>query len=155
MFPGSIKLLKISCFKETILSAKQQRLITKMIGSYISHFEMLQILPCEMLREYYAAKFKNREYYAAKFLNNKTNPKHAWKTVNEILGRSQKQDAVNEIKLPEKIVTSTRELVNVFNDYFTHVGPKLAEKIEYTKTAVALETLFLNMNQLRDSLSNL
>ena len=61
----------------------------------------------------------------------KTNPKHAWKTVSEILGRSQKQDTVNEIKLPEKTVTSTRELVNVFNDYFTHVGPKLAEKIEY------------------------
>ena len=94
-----------------------------MFGSYIGHFEMLQILPCKMLR---------REYYAAKFLNNKTNPKHAWKTViNEILGRSQKQDTVNEIKLPEKTVTSTRELVNVYNDYFTHVGPKLAEKIEY------------------------
>ena len=56
---------------------------------------------------------------------------HAWKTVNEILGRSRKQDTVNEIKLPGKTVTSTRELVNVFNDYFTHVGPKLAEKIEY------------------------
>ena len=78
-----------------------------------------------------ALRNAKREYYAAKFLNNKTNPKHAWKTVNEILGRSQKQDAVNEIKLPEKTVTSTRELVNVFNDYFTHVGPKLAEKIEY------------------------
>ncbi|CAB4023857.1 Hypothetical predicted protein, partial [Paramuricea clavata] len=30
-----------------------------------------------------------------------------------------------------KTVTSTTELVNVFNDYFTDVGPKLAEKIEY------------------------
>ena len=78
-----------------------------------------------------ALRNAKREYYAAKFLNNKTKRKHAWKTVNEILGRSQKQDTVNEIKLPEKTVTSTRELVNVFNDYFTHVGPKLAEKIEY------------------------
>ena len=88
-----------------------------------SHFEMLQIL--------IALRNAKREYYAAKFLNNKTKPKHERKTVNQILGRSQKQDAVNEIKLPEKTVTSTRELVNVFNEYFTYVGPKIAEKIEY------------------------
>ena len=61
-----------------------------------------------------ALRNAKREYYAAKFLNNKTNPKHAWKTVNKILGRSQKQDTVNEIKVPEKTVTSSRELVNVF-----------------------------------------
>jgi hypothetical protein len=66
---------------------------------------MLQILPCD--------RNAKREYYATKFLNNKTNPKHAWKTVNvnnEILGRSQKQNIVNEINLPEKTVTSTSEL---------------------------------------------
>ena len=78
-----------------------------------------------------ALRNAKREYYATKFLNNKTNPKYAWKTVNEILGRSQKLNIVNEINLPEKTVTSTTELINVFNDYFTDVGPKLAEKIEY------------------------
>ena len=76
-----------------------------------------------------ALRNAKREYYATKFLNNKTNPKHAWKTVNEILG-SQKQNIVNEINLPEKTVTSNSELVNVFNDYFTDVGPKLAEQIK-------------------------
>ena len=75
-----------------------------------------------------------KEYYATKFLNSKTNPKHAWKTVNDILGRSRKQNIVNEMNLPGKTVTSTRELVNVFNDYFTDVGPTLAEKIEYEHT---------------------
>ena len=75
-----------------------------------------------------------KEYDATKFLNSKTNPKHAWKTVNDILGKSQKQNIVNEINLPGKTVTSTRELVNVFNDYFTDVGPTIAEKIEYEHT---------------------
>ena len=101
-----------------------------------------------------ALRNAKREYYATKYLNNKTNPKHAWKTVNEILGRSQKQNIVNEINLPEKTVTSTGELVNVFNDYFTDVGPKLAEKLN-TNTTVAFEISFLNMNQLRDLFSNL
>ena len=63
-----------------------------------------------------ALRNAKREYYATKFLNNKTNPKHAWKTVNEI-------------NLAEKTVTSTSELVNVFNDYFSDVCPKLAEKM--------------------------
>jgi hypothetical protein len=55
-----------------------------------------------------ALRNAKRECYATKFLNNKTNPKHAWKTVNEILGRSQKQNIVNEINLPEKTFTSTK-----------------------------------------------
>jgi hypothetical protein len=79
----------------------------------------------------YTLRVISHKQLCNKFLNNKTNPKHAWKTVNERLGRSQKQNIVNEINLPEKTVTSTSELVNVFNDYFTDVGPKLAEKIEY------------------------
>ena len=88
-----------------------------------------------------ALRNAKRKYYATKFLNSKSNPKHAWKTVNEILGRSRIQDTGNGIKLPEKTVTSTRELVNILNDYFTDVGPKRAEKIN-TKTIVALEILF-------------
>ncbi len=54
-----------------------------------------------------ALRNAKREYYARKFLNNKTNPKHAWKTFNEILGRSQKQSIVNEINSLDRIVTST------------------------------------------------
>jgi formaldehyde-activating enzyme involved in methanogenesis len=34
-----------------------------------------------------ALRNAKREYYATKFLNNKTNPKHAWKTVYKILGK--------------------------------------------------------------------
>ena len=74
------------------------------------------MLPCEILR----GNIRHQNSSITKLTQ----------TVNEILGRSQKQDTVNEIKLQEKTVTSTRELVDVCNDYFTNVGPKLAEKIE-------------------------
>ena len=72
-----------------------------MIGSCTSHLEMLQILSCEMLK-------------GNTMQQNSSITRHAWKTVNEILGRSQKQNIVNEINLPEKTVTSTGELVKVF-----------------------------------------
>ncbi len=61
----------------------------------------------------------------------KNNPKNAWKTINEILGRSRKQNTVDEIKLPAKTITSTDEIVDVFNDYFINVNPKLAETAQY------------------------
>ena len=36
---------------------------------------------------------------------------------------------INEIKLPGKTVTSTDELVDIFNDHFSNIGPKIAESI--------------------------
>ncbi|CAB4024243.1 Hypothetical predicted protein, partial [Paramuricea clavata] len=70
-----------------------------------------------------------RDYYANKFTNNKQNPKYAWRTINDILGRNRKQTTINEIKLPGKTVTSTDDLVDIFNDHFSNIGPKLAESI--------------------------
>ena len=37
---------------------------------------------------------------------------------------------IKEIKLPEKTVTSTEELVDVFNEHFINIGPNLAETIQ-------------------------
>ena len=58
-------------------------------------------------------------------------PKHARKTVHEILKKRQRHNIVNEINLPDKTVASTREMVSGFSDYFTDISPKLAEKIDW------------------------
>ena len=71
-----------------------------------------------------------KDYYVNKFSNNHRNTKALWKTINDILGRSKKQDVIKEIKLPEKNVTSTEELVHVFNEHFINIGPNLAETIQ-------------------------
>jgi hypothetical protein len=52
-----------------------------------------------------ALRGAKRDYYANKFTNNKQNPKYAWRTINNILGRNRKQTTINEIKLPGKTVT--------------------------------------------------
>ena len=70
-----------------------------------------------------------KDYYVNKFSNNHRNPNASWKTINDILGRSKKQDVIKEIKLPEKTGTSTEELVDVFNEHFINIGPNLAETI--------------------------
>ena len=76
-----------------------------------------------------ALRHSKKEYYINKFSNNKQNPKKAWRTINDVLGRNRKHSTINEIKLPGKTVTSTDELVEVFNDYFRNIGPRLAESV--------------------------
>ena len=76
-----------------------------------------------------ALRCAKKDYYANKFAGKNQNPKQAWRTINNLLGRNKKRTTINEIKLSEKTVTTTEELVEVFNDYFSNVGPKLAETI--------------------------
>ncbi len=64
------------------------------------------------------------------FQNPKTDPKHAWQTINYILGRNHNQNTIHEIKYSGKAVTSTEELKEIFNEYFPNISTKLAETIE-------------------------
>ena len=75
-----------------------------MTGNYTDYLGMMLIVHCALLKDYYVNKFSN----------NHRNPKASWKTINDILGRSKKQDVIKKIKLPEKTVTSTEELVDSF-----------------------------------------
>ena len=59
------------------------------------------------------------EYYTTKLQNSKTNPKHAWQTINDILGRNNSPSIIHEIKYSGKSVTSNEELKEIFNEYFT------------------------------------
>ena len=72
-----------------------------------------------------------REYYKTKFQNPKTNPKHAWQTINDILGRNNNQSIIHEIKYSGKSVTSNEELKEIFYEYFTNIGPKLVQTTEH------------------------
>ena len=69
-------------------------------------------------------------FYASQIENITGNPKKAWKTVNDILGRKQRADDVREIKINDHSLTSPEEIAERFNDYFTSNGPSLAENID-------------------------
>ena len=84
-----------------------------------------------------------KEYYSSKIAGQKFNPKKAWKSINNLLGRQNKPTVVNEINLGEKNFTTPKDIAEGFNDYFSNIGPDLASKIDtsnynfetYTKTA--------------------
>ena len=71
-----------------------------------------------------------KDYYSTKISGQKCNPKEAWKTINNILGRQSKPTVVNELKLGEKRLTNTKDIAEGFNDYFSNIGPDLASKID-------------------------
>jgi hypothetical protein len=73
------------------------------------------------------------EYYRTnKIAHQKNNPKEAahWKTINDLLGRSPNDTTVNELKINDSNITPTEEIANAFNEYFTNIGPNLANSID-------------------------
>ena len=68
--------------------------------------------------------------FRAKISNQKNNPKEAWKTINNLLGRSPNNTVVNELKFNDVKITSPEEIANAFNAYFTDIGPNLASSID-------------------------
>ena len=71
-----------------------------------------------------------KDYYSTKIAGDKSNPKEAWKTINSLLGKSNKPTIVNELKLDENSLTNSKDIAEGFNDYFSNIGPNLASQID-------------------------
>jgi len=70
-------------------------------------------------------------YYADKLVKYKNDLKMTWRTLNEITQRKKKKKSnVNEFKSEDNIITDDKEIANCFVNFFTNIGPKLAEKID-------------------------
>ena len=72
------------------------------------------------------------DYFRTKISIQNNNPKEAWKTINNLLGRSPGNTVVNELKFNDTKITSPEEIANAFNTYFTDIGPNLASSIDDT-----------------------
>ena len=70
-----------------------------------------------------------KDYYSSKIAGQKCDPKNAWKTINNLLGRQSKPTVVNELKLGDNSLTSPKDIAEGFNDYFSNIGPDLASNI--------------------------
>ena len=76
-----------------------------------------------------AIRHAKAEYYRNKIAQQNKNPKEAWKTINNLLGRSPSDTTVNELNVNGSNITSEDEIANAFNEYFTNIGPNLANSI--------------------------
>ena len=77
-----------------------------------------------------------RVYYEGKLEAAKSNIKHTWKILNEILNRSTKAHEVcSSFKIDNSDVSDPTEIANRFCDYFTNIGPNLAKNISLSLNA--------------------
>jgi hypothetical protein len=68
-----------------------------------------------------------KDYYSSKITGQKFDPKRAWKSINNLLGRQNKSTVVNELNLDKNNLTSPKDISGGFNDYFSNIGPDLAQ----------------------------
>ena len=64
-----------------------------------------------------------------------------------ILGRSR-SDTTVKLKIKGSNITSTEEIVNAFNEYFTHIGPNIANSILDPMPRLSNLSNLLNQNSL-------
>ncbi len=68
-------------------------------------------------------------YYAKLFVKYKANLKMTWNTLNEILKRKNKKVISHKMKVNGKQTSDAKEIADIFNNYFTNIGPNLAKQI--------------------------
>ena len=70
--------------------------------------------------------------------------KRTWKLINDLNSRNcEKTKRISEIKIGEQVVTSSGEIAEIFNSYFSNIGADLAAEIpasEYKPEASLIPT---------------
>ena len=75
-------------------------------------------------------KNAKKDYYSSKISGQKLNPKKAWKSINNLLGRQNKPTVVNELNVGQNNLTNPEDIAEGFNEYFLNIGLDLASKID-------------------------
>jgi hypothetical protein len=78
-----------------------------------------------------AIKEAKANYYKSK-LENSNNAKVCWKVINELLNKQSKCTHINEVKVNGSKVTGDMNIANEFNNFFSIIGPRLANDITPT-----------------------
>ena len=97
-----------------------------------------------------ALRNAKKNYYSTKIAGQKFNPKKAWKSINNLLGKQATHPEVNELILEENILNNPKDISEGFNNYFSNIGHNLASQIDtsncnfetYVKKATSEFTAF-------------
>ena len=68
--------------------------------------------------------------------------------INKILNRSRSKQFPDYVESANSHIADKHDIVNVFNDYFSHIGTKMASTITTTKNNNFSDYLSGNMNNI-------
>ena len=67
----------------------------------------------------------------------KSNIKETWKVINNVLNKNKNHNSITQIKSNNTIIKDNSAIANIFNDYFSSIGPNLAKTIPQTNKTFA------------------
>jgi hypothetical protein len=76
-----------------------------------------------------ATKKIQKLYISGKLTENAKNPKKTWQTLNELLGKSAKSEAVSQININGVPSSDPVLFANQFNDFFSNVGEQISNSV--------------------------
>ena len=111
-----------------------------------------------------AIKSAKRQYFLHNLELNKKNSSKTWKLINELSSRKSCTNRnITEIKTDNETINSAHEIAEVFNNFFTSIGPNLASKLspsnidpesylQPTKTTIGLDRVPCKLLKLASSI---
>ena len=83
---------------------------------------------CSILQK--TVRLAKSQYYFNKFQHYKTDMKKTWKQINEIMQKKKKTPDLPKYFLDNnKVITENIDIANCFNNFFSNIGPALANAI--------------------------
>ena len=78
-----------------------------------------------------------KEHYANVIFENQNSPGKLWKVVKQMMGTSKScKTSIKGLASGDTFVSNTKEIVNIFNTFFTNVGKNLAVKCKSVCTSI-------------------
>ena len=72
-------------------------------------------------------------FYKGKFENYRTDSKQTWKTINEVINKTNNKNIPDYIMINGEKITDTNDIVNHFNEYFATIGTNMADLVNLNK----------------------
>jgi hypothetical protein len=80
-----------------------------------------------------------RLYYTDCIDRNKNNTKQMWKNINHLINKKSKSTNISSLQIDDQVVIECSSMSNLFNEYFTDIGPTLSSQIPDWETNVSFE----------------
>ncbi len=90
--------------------------------------------------------YAKQAYFKNSFNDSKDNPKKTWKIINELTSKNRKSPHIGEVDLNGDLINDPSKIADAFNDYFSNIGPDLADKINLNYSNRSYLDYLLNQN---------
>ena len=74
-----------------------------------------------------------KKYYCSKFESNLNNIQETWKVVNNVLNKEKNYNNITHMKINDVLIDDNLNIATNFNNYFSQIGPNLANAIPRTE----------------------